>query len=59
MSKYNYQDISELRSRMLAEIEQYFKCRNDTILRDTACYQEEQYSLCLDSVLELVERETA
>jgi hypothetical protein len=58
MSKYQYQDISELRSRMLAEIEQFFNCRNDTILRDTASYQEEQYSNCLDSVLDLVERET-
>ena len=58
MTKYQYQDISELRSRLLAEIEQYFKCRNDTILRDTVYFQEEQYSNCLDSVLDLVERET-
>ena len=57
MTKYQYQDISELRSRILAEIEQYFECRNDTILRDTVYFQEEQYSQCLDSVLDLVERE--
>jgi hypothetical protein len=58
MSKYQYQDISELRSRILAEIEQYFNCRNDTILRDTASFQEEQYSDCLNSILSLVEYET-
>ena len=58
MSKYQYQDISELRSRMLAEIEQFFNCRNDTILRDTVSFQEQQYSDCLDRVLDLVERET-
>ena len=58
MSKYQYQDISELRSRILAEIEQYFNCRNDTILRDTVYFQEEQYSDCLNSILSLVEHET-
>ena len=57
MSKYNYTDISELRSRMLAEIEQFYACRNDTILRDTVSFQEQQFSDCLDSVLDLVERE--
>lgn len=57
MSKYHYVDISELRSRLLAEIEQYYKCRNDTILRDTVDFQEQQFSDCLDSVIDLVERE--
>jgi len=57
MSKYQYTDISELRGRMLQEIEQYFKCRNDTILRDTACYQEEQYSSMLDHLISQVELE--
>ena len=57
MTKYQYTDISELRSRMLAEIEQYFKCRNDTILRDTACYQEAQYDSMLDHLISQVELE--
>ena len=57
MSKYQYQDISELRSRLLAEIEQYYNCRNDTILRNHVDFQEEQFSNYLDSTIEQVERE--
>lgn len=56
---YQYTDISELRSRMLAEIEQYVACRNDTTLRDSVEYTEEQFSNCLDNVISLVETLTA
>lgn len=59
MSKYQYQDISELRSRMLAEIEQYYHCRNDTIMRGHVEFQQEQFSTMLDHVLAQVEQETA
>jgi len=57
MSKYQYQDISELRSRLLAEIEQYYKCRNDTILRNHVDFQEAQFSDYLNSTISEVERE--
>lgn len=59
MSKYQYQDISELRSRILAEIEQYYAVRNDTIMRDTVEFQAGQFSDMLDHVLAQVEHETA
>lgn len=59
MSKYQYQDISELRSRILAEIEQYYAVRNDTIMRDHVEFQEGQFSDMLDNVLAQVEYETA
>jgi hypothetical protein len=59
MSKYQYQDISELRMRILAEIEQYYAVRNDTMLRGQVEFQEGQFSDMLDNVLAQVEQETA
>jgi hypothetical protein len=57
MSKYQYQDISELRARMLAEIEQYYRCRNEQVWQNTVEFQEGQLSTMLDQVLAQVELE--
>ena len=56
MNNYQYEDISELRSRILAEIEQYYKCAY--YKNAIAEFQQEQFSTMLDHVLAQVEQET-
>lgn len=56
MSKYEYIDISELRSRLLQEIEQYYKCMY--YKRNIAEFQSSQFNCMLDNVLAQVELET-
>ena len=56
MSKYEYIDISELRSRLLQEIEQYYKCMY--YKRNIAEFQSSQFDSMLDNVLAQVELET-
>ncbi len=55
--KYQYTNINELRMRMLAEIEQYYRCRNEQVWQDTVEFQEGQYNTMLDQVLAQVELE--
>ena len=50
-NRYKYQDISELRSNLLHEIESYFISKGQEM-------QEEQYSNMLDNLLSVVEQET-
>lgn len=56
MSKYQYIEISELRSRLLEEIEQYYKCMY--YKRNIAEFQSSQFDSMLDNVLAQVELET-
>jgi hypothetical protein len=50
---YQYQDISELRTNLLDEIEVYFKQMNRG-----SSFQHEQYSEWLNNILSHVEQET-
>jgi hypothetical protein len=51
MARYHYTDISELRTRLLDEIEVYFK-------QNIIEMQREQYDAWLDNIISHVEQET-